>query len=114
MGKDDPLKVLRERKKAWERTTLKESLRALPERKKAFTTTSFIPVQRLYTPLDLPTFDPEKDLGRPGEYPFTRGVHPTMYRGRLWTMRMFAGYGSAEDTNRRFRSLIEHGGTGVT
>ncbi|TLZ52730.1 MAG: methylmalonyl-CoA mutase [Methanobacteriota archaeon] len=114
MGKDDPLKVLRERKKAWERTTLKESLKALPERKKAFTTTSFIPVERLYTPLDLPSFDPDRDLAMPGEYPFTRGIHPTMYRRRLWTMRMFAGYGSAEDTNARFKYLIAHGETGLS
>src|SRR5213594_719250 len=114
MGKDDPLKVLRERKKAWERTTLKESLKALPERKKAFETTSFIPVNGLYTPLDIPSFDPEKDLGMPGEYPFARGIHPTMYRRRLWTMRMFAGYGSAEDTNARFKYLIAHGETGLS
>ena len=114
MGKDDPLKGLRARTKGWERTTLKESLDALPERKKGFTSTSFIPIDRLYTPLDIPTFDPEKDLGVPGEYPYTRGVHPTMYRGRLWTMRMFAGYGSAEDTNRRFKYLIAHGETGLS
>ena len=114
MGKDDPLKVLGEKKRAWEETTLKESLKALPERKREFTTTSFIPIQRLYTPLDVPNFDPAKDLGAPGEYPFTRGVHPTMYRGRLWTMRMFSGYGGAEDTNRRFKFLIAHGETGLS
>ncbi|HYS71357.1 MAG TPA: methylmalonyl-CoA mutase family protein [Thermoplasmata archaeon] len=114
MGKDDPLKVLRERKKAWEHTTLRESLASLPERKRAFTTTSFIPIERVYTPLDLPSFDPGRDLGAPGEYPYTRGIHPTMYRGRLWTMRMFAGYGSAEDTNKRFKYLIAHGETGLS
>ncbi|HEV8595845.1 MAG TPA: methylmalonyl-CoA mutase family protein, partial [Thermoplasmata archaeon] len=114
MGSPDPLKVFKEKKRGWERTTLRDSLKAVPERKKEFTTTSFIPIDRLYTPLDLPDFDPAKDLGAPGEYPFTRGIHPTMYRGRPWTMRMFAGYGSAEDTNRRFKYLIEHGETGLS
>jgi len=114
MGSEDPLKVLREKRREWERTTLKDSLKALPERSTAFTTTSFIPIERLYTPLEGPTFDPSKDLGMPGEYPFARGIHPTMYRGRLWTMRMFAGYGSAEDTNRRFKYLIAHGETGLS
>jgi methylmalonyl-CoA mutase N-terminal domain/subunit len=113
MGKD-PLDAQRERVKAWERSTLKQSLKNVPERKKQFTTTSFIPVQRLYTALDIPTFDPAKDLGAPGEYPFTRGIHPTMYRGRPWTMRMFSGFGSAEDTNRRFKYLIRHGETGLS
>jgi methylmalonyl-CoA mutase N-terminal domain/subunit len=113
MGKD-PGDALRERKRNWERNTLKESLKNVPERKPEFTTTSFIPVERLYTPLELPAFDPAKDLGVPGEYPFTRGIHPTMYRGRLWTMRMFAGYGSAEDTNKRFQYLIRHGETGLS
>ncbi len=114
MGSEDPRKVLKEKKREWERTTLRESLKSVPERKREFTTTSFIPIERLYTPLEVPDFDPEKDLGAPGEYPFTRGIHPTMYRGRPWTMRMFAGYGSAEDTNRRFKYLIEHGETGLS
>jgi methylmalonyl-CoA mutase N-terminal domain/subunit len=113
MGKD-PLEALRERVKEWEKGALKRSLKSVPERKKEFTTTSFIPIQRLYTPLDLPAFDPAKDLGTPGEYPFTRGIHPTMYRGRPWTMRMFSGFGSAEDTNRRFKYLIRHGETGLS
>jgi methylmalonyl-CoA mutase N-terminal domain/subunit len=113
MGKD-PLEALRERVKTWEKGALKRSLDSVPERKKSFTTTSFIPVQRLYTPLDLPSFDPAKDLGAPGEYPFTRGIHPTMYRGRTWTMRMFSGFGGAEDTNKRFKYLIAHGETGLS
>ena len=113
MGKD-PLEALRERVKAWEKGALKRSLDSVPERKKEFTTTSFIPVQRLYTPLDVPAFDPGKDLGAPGEYPFTRGIHPTMYRGRPWTMRMFSGFGGAEDTNKRFKYLIAHGETGLS
>ena len=114
MGGEDPLARLRDRVTAWEETTLKEALKGAPERRKEFTTTSFIPIRRLYTPLDLPTFDPAKDLGGPGEYPFTRGIHPTMHRGRLWTMRMFSGFGSAEDTNRRFKYLIAHGETGLS
>ncbi|HEV8383174.1 MAG TPA: methylmalonyl-CoA mutase family protein [Gemmatimonadales bacterium] len=68
----------------------------------------------VYTPADLNGFDPERQLGRPGEYPFTRGIHPTMYRGKLWTMRQFAGFGSAADTNRRYKFLLEHGQTGLS
>src|SRR5947199_10040738 len=70
--------------------------------------------QPVYGPDDLAGFEPERRLGAPGAYPFTRGIHPTMYRGRLWTMRMFAGYGSAEDTNRRIKYLISHGQTGLS
>ena len=114
MGGEDPLARLRDRVMAWEETTLKAALKNAPERRKEFTTTSFIPIRRLYTPLDIPAFDPAKDLGAPGEYPFTRGIHPTMHRGRLWTMRMFSGFGSAEDTNRRFKYLIAHGETGLS
>ena len=68
----------------------------------------------VYTPDDLPGFDPRSRLGAPGGYPFTRGIHPTMYRGKLWTMRQFAGFGSAEDTNRRYKFLLEHGQTGLS
>ena len=68
----------------------------------------------VYTPADLNGFDAERQLGRPGEYPFTRGIHPTMYRGKLWTMRQFAGFGSATDTNRRYKFLLEHGQTGLS
>src|SRR5437773_2546614 len=68
----------------------------------------------VYTPADLNGFDAERQLGRPGEYPFTRGIHPTMYRGKLWTMRQFAGFGSAADTNRRYKFLLEHGQTGLS
>src|SRR5207249_11850235 len=86
----------------------------LPVSQKEFVTTSSRPLKRLYTPLDLGVKTDEERLGKPGEFPYTRGVHPTMYRGRLWTMRMFAGYGSAEDTNRRFKYLIAHGETGLS
>jgi methylmalonyl-CoA mutase N-terminal domain/subunit len=84
------------------------------ERKPAFETMSGLPVERLYTPADLPGWRYEDRLGLPGEYPFTRGVYPTMYRGRLWTMRMFAGFGRPEDTNRRFKFLLEQGQTGLS
>ncbi len=85
-----------------------------PERKPRFSTLSDIPVDPLYTAEDLPGFTPERDLGLPGEFPYTRGVYPSMYRGRLWTMRQFAGFGSAEDTNARFQYLRAHGVTGLS
>jgi methylmalonyl-CoA mutase N-terminal domain/subunit len=84
------------------------------ERRDRFTTLSGIPVNRLYTPDDLAGTDARTDLGGPGDYPYTRGIHGTMYRGRLWTMRQFAGFGSPEDTNRRFHYLLEHGQTGLS
>ena len=84
------------------------------ERKPAFETMSGLPVGRVYTPADLPGWDPAERLGAPGAYPFTRGIYPTMYRGRLWTMRMFAGFGRPEDTNRRFKFLLEQGQTGLS
>ncbi len=77
--------------------------------RKKFITTSSEPIKRLYTPLDVADLDYEKDLGLPGEYPYTRGVHPTLHRGKLWTMRMFAGFGTAEETNARFKYLLEPG-----
>ena len=78
------------------------------------TTVSGKKIKVLYTPLDIPDFDYEKELSFPGEYPFTRGIHPTMYRGRLWTMRQFSGFGTAEDTNRRYKYLLSHGQTGLS
>ncbi len=97
----------------WEAETLRQALARNPERYATFITTSGEPVERLYTPLDVEGEYLEK-LGFPGEYPFTRGIHPTMYRGRLWTMRMFAGYGTAEETNARFKYLLEQGQTGLS
>jgi methylmalonyl-CoA mutase N-terminal domain/subunit len=85
-----------------------------PERAPEFTTVSGYPIRRLYTPADLADWDPERSLGYPGEPPYTRGIHSTMYRGRLWTMRQFAGFGTAEDTNRRFRYLLAQGQTGLS
>jgi methylmalonyl-CoA mutase N-terminal domain/subunit len=108
------LEEFRRAAEAWEKDTLKKSLSARPERKDSFMSTSSEPVNRLYTPQDLQELDYMRDLGMPGEYPYTRGVHPSMYRGRLWTMRMFAGFGSAEETNRRFKYLLEQGQTGLS
>ncbi|HET8945483.1 MAG TPA: methylmalonyl-CoA mutase family protein [Candidatus Polarisedimenticolia bacterium] len=110
----DGTTVVRGRRGAWEETVLKPSLAKKPERDVAFTTVSDLPIARLYTAEDLEGWDAERDLGLPGEPPYTRGLHPTMYRGRLWTMRQFAGFGSAEDTNRRFHYLLEHGQTGLS
>ena len=98
----------------WRRTTRARALAEQPERRPAFTTTSGIEVADLYTPADTAHLDEDGDLGRPGEFPFTRGVQATMYRGRLWTMRQYAGFSTAADTNRRFRYLLEHGQTGLS
>jgi methylmalonyl-CoA mutase N-terminal domain/subunit len=98
----------------WEERTLRPALEKSPERQKAFTTLSGVPVERLYTPADLAGFDYARDLGDPGEYPFTRGIHRTMYRGKLWTMRQFAGYGTPEDTNQRLHYLLAQGQTGLS
>jgi methylmalonyl-CoA mutase N-terminal domain/subunit len=84
------------------------------ERRERFETSSGIPIQRVYTPQDTSGLDYERDLGHPGSYPYTRGIYPTMYRGRLWTMRQYAGYGDAEESNRRFRYLLEQGQTGLS
>jgi len=83
-------------------------------REAVFTTVSSAPVEMLYTPEDIKSIDFLQDIGYPGEYPYTRGIHPTMYRGRLWTMRQFAGFGTPEDTNRRYHYLLEHGQTGLS
>ncbi|HOW43673.1 MAG TPA: methylmalonyl-CoA mutase family protein [Candidatus Aminicenantes bacterium] len=101
------------KKKEWEERILKKTLDRNPERKQAFKATS-LPVRRLYDPEDVKELDYERDLGYPGAYPFTRGVQPTMYRGRFWTMRQYAGFGSAEESNRRYRYLLEQGQTGLS
>ncbi|MEE9181882.1 MAG: methylmalonyl-CoA mutase family protein, partial [candidate division NC10 bacterium] len=107
-------KAIREARKAWEEEKLKKSLAKASERQESFETHSGIPVERLYTPIDLDEWDYRAKLGFPGEYPFTRGIQPTMYRGRLWTMRQYAGFATAEETNRRFRYLLEQGQTGLS
>jgi methylmalonyl-CoA mutase, N-terminal domain len=93
---------------------LQRSQVRFPERKERFLTTSSEPIRRLYTPLDVADLDYQTDLGFPGDYPYTRGVHATMYRGRPWTMRMFAGFGTAEETNARFKYLLEQGNMGLS
>jgi len=102
------------REREWEEKTLRPSLEKSPERDAEFTTISNYPIRRLYTPADVSDWDPDTDLGLPGQPPYTRGIHPTMYRSRLWTMRQFAGFGSAEDTNQRFRYLLSQGQTGLS
>jgi methylmalonyl-CoA mutase N-terminal domain/subunit len=108
------LKKLAHYHQKWRETTLKQTLDRKPERPISFMTQSSVPIERLYTPLDIPEFDYERDLGNPGEYPFTRGIHATGYRGKLWTMRLFAGFGTAEETNERYRYLIEQGNMGLS
>jgi len=97
----------------WEKRTLEPTLRRFPERQERFETLSGIPLDRIYPPADVPV-DYLQDLGFPGEYPFTRGVQPTMYRGRLWTMRQYAGYATAEESNARYRYLLAQGQTGLS
>ena len=107
------LKETKQGKENWEKEIASKSLEKLPE-KGEFSTSSNIPINRIYTPLDIADFEYSRDLGFPGEYPLTRGVYPTMYRARLWTMRQYAGFGTAEQTNQRFKYLLEHGQTGLS
>jgi methylmalonyl-CoA mutase, N-terminal domain len=101
-------------KQRWLDESYRPAVKKRAERKERFTTLSEVPIDPLYTADDLEGFDPAKELAAPGEFPYTRGIHPTMYRSRLWTMRQFAGFGSAEDTNERFRYLLAHGVTGLS
>ncbi|UCD99241.1 MAG: methylmalonyl-CoA mutase family protein [Chloroflexota bacterium] len=112
----DPEEIakIRHAQQKWLENSLEETLSRMPERQDQFITTSSEPVERLYTPLDVDKIDYLVDLGFPGEYPFTRGVHPTLHRGKLWTMRMFAGFGTAEETNARFKYLLDQGQTGLS
>lgn len=98
----------------WKKENYDEATRRDMNEKKEFTTISGKKIKELYTPLDLDGFDYLKELGFPGEYPFTRGIHPTMYRSRFWTMRQFSGFGTAEDTNKRYKYLLSHGQTGLS
>jgi methylmalonyl-CoA mutase N-terminal domain/subunit len=109
--KMDELKKERVR---WEQTTLPKWTKQCSERKREFRNTSNMPIKRLYTPEDVEEIDYVRDLGFPGEYPFLRGVHATMYRGRFWTMRQFSGFGTAEQTNKRFKYLLKEGETGLS
>ncbi|GCF14750.1 methylmalonyl-CoA mutase [Haloarcula mannanilytica] len=114
MFDESDLQRIRERKDEWESETLDPVLDAYGERKDRFATVSNLDVDRLYTLLDVDDIDYEDDIGFPGEEPFTRGVYPTMYRGRPWTMRQFAGFGTADETNERFHYLIDEGQTGLS
>ncbi len=103
-----------DRRDDWRKSTLEPHLAKHPERRQRFETPSGREVETVYGPEDLGDFDPDRDLGLPGEAPFTRGVQPNQYRGRLWTMRQYAGFGSADETNARFRYLLERGQTGLS
>ncbi len=98
----------------WEKATLNKTLSKAPERELSFQTTSHIELKRLYTPLDVAELDYCNEMGFPGEPPFTRGVQPTMYRGRFWTMRQYAGFATPEETNKRYKYLLEYGQTGLS
>ena len=108
------LEEIRAKYMEWEEKVVPEWLKRLPERMEEFTTLSGIPVKRLYTPLDVQSQDYMEKLGFPGQYPYTRGIHATMYRARIWTMRMFSGFGGPEETNERLKFLIKHGETGLS
>ena len=98
----------------WRETVRAKAIKGAAERRDGFETSSGIEIRDLYTPADIAELDEAADLGRPGEYPYTRGVQPTMYRSRFWTMRQYAGFATAQETNRRFRYLLEHGQTGLS
>jgi methylmalonyl-CoA mutase (EC 5.4.99.2) len=112
-NKNDVSKI-RETVESWEATKVKKALEKFPERKETFKNSSEIEVKRLYTPADIEELDYERDLGIPAQYPFTRGVQDTMYRGRFWTMRMYAGFATAEESNKRYKYLIEQGSMGLS
>jgi len=113
MYEEQGIKILEKENEKWAER-VKQKLEKRPEMKKEFINTSGIPIKRLYTPLDDKHMDYLSEVGFPGEYPFTRGVQPTMYRGRHWTMRQYAGFASAEDSNRRYKFLLEQGQTGIS
>ncbi|MBU1627439.1 methylmalonyl-CoA mutase, partial [bacterium] len=108
------IKKIKDSKKKWEETTLKDVLDQKAERKKVFTTTSGVPIDRLYTPEDIEDFDYIRDSGFPGDEPYTRGVQASLYRGKLWTMRQFSGFGTPEETNQRYKYLLSNGQTGLS
>jgi methylmalonyl-CoA mutase N-terminal domain/subunit len=114
MFNKEKTKEISQQRKHWEKTTLPNWIKQSPERKSEFKNHSGMLIKRVYTPEDIKTQDYKRDLGFPGEYPFTRGVHATMYRGRLWTMRLFAGFGTAKDTNKRFKYLLKEGESGLS
>ena len=101
-------------KREWLQGPYAKATERAPERSKAFETTGKMPIEPVYTQDDLKDWDPNSELGFPGEYPFTRGIQPTMYRGRFWTMRQYAGFGTAEESNQRYRYLLSQGQTGLS
>src|SRR5262245_55918795 len=101
-------------KQRWEREVVEPTLKKSPERTIPFTTISGRPIELLYTSDDLAGLDYRRDINSPGDFPYTRGIHPTGYRGKLWTMRQFAGYGTPEETNERYKTLLKAGGTGLS
>ncbi len=112
-GKEE-IEKIKQKREHWEKTTLPNWVKQCPERRKEFRNHSGMLIKGIYTPEDVKALDYLRDLGFPGEYPFTRGLHATMYRGRLWTMRMFSGFGTAEQTNQRFKYLLKEGETGLS
>jgi methylmalonyl-CoA mutase N-terminal domain/subunit len=114
MFDEEEFKRVEERRINWERNCYLKAIREKPERRKNFRNLSGVEIKNIYTPEDIADIDYLQDIGFPGEYPYLRGIHSTMYRGRLWTMRQFAGFGSAEETNRRYKFLLEHGETGLS
>jgi len=110
-SKGDPVKKSFEE---WEKNVYRESLKTAPEQREQFKTISFMPIDPLYIPDQKKIDEYEKEIGFPGQYPYTRGIQPTMYRGKLWTIRQYAGYGTAKESNRRYRYLLEHGITGLS
>ncbi|MEM2143007.1 MAG: methylmalonyl-CoA mutase family protein, partial [Candidatus Thorarchaeota archaeon] len=114
LNSNSELDKIRTAKDEWESSVLANHLQKDPETRKVFTTVSGRPIRRLYTPLDVAGLDYLRDLGFPSQYPFTRGVQPTMYRGRIWTMRQFAGLGTAEESNARYKFLLANGQTGLS
>ena len=113
MMKPEEATAIEDAQGTWEEGPLAKVLGRFPERRQTFETSS-AEAQRFYTPLDVDGVDYLEDIGFPGQYPFTRGVQPTMYRGRLWTMRQYAGFGTPEETNERFRELLANGQTGLS
>src|SRR3972149_2976979 len=113
-GRAAGISRIRAARERWEKEVLAPVIAKSPERRKRFESPSGETIERLYTPLDLENFDPLANAGFPGEYPFTRGVQPTMYRGRFWTMRQYAGFGDAREANQRYRYLLAQGQTGLS
>ncbi|HHY80738.1 MAG TPA: methylmalonyl-CoA mutase, partial [Thermoanaerobacter sp.] len=110
----EELEKIKRKKEEWEVNQRQKVLTKFPERKKEFKTSSGIEIKEIYTPYDISDIDYLEKIGFPGEYPYTRGVQPTMYRGKFWTMRQYAGFGTAEESNKRFKYLLSQGQTGLS